>query len=427
MRVPACAISSLRPFFVAAILALGATRARPAAAQAEAPTAPAPAAQAKSDDQAGGEKKKHFFDHINVRGYTQLRFNQLLETNEKLVNVQGDRSMGGNGGFLIRRARLVLSGDIHPQVAAYLQLDAASTSGDALHFVQVRDWYFDLAADARKEFRLRVGQSKVPFGFENMQSSQNRLPLDRSDAINSALANERDLGMFFYFAPEHIRKRFKHLVDDGLKGSGDYGVVALGVFNGQTANRPELNRNKHVVARLAYPFVIGNQIVELGGGGYTGKYVVSKDSGIGGETEVTDTRVNASFVLYPQPIGLQVEYNAGLGPELVNGRFEPDDDGEETFVGEVRRRSLYGGYALLSLKLGDAILYTRGSFYEGGKKHEKNAPSYSVRELESGVEWQVIKQLELTAAYTVARRTYSSPPYQDESGRVLRLQAQVNY
>jgi phosphate-selective porin len=35
-----------------------------------------------------------------------------------------------------------------------------------------------------KKFRLRVGQSKVPFGFENLQSSQNRLTLDRNDALN---------------------------------------------------------------------------------------------------------------------------------------------------------------------------------------------------------------------------------------------------
>jgi hypothetical protein len=56
-----------------------------------------------------------------------------------------------------------------------------------------------LSFDAKKEFRVRVGQSKVPYGFENL-SSQNRLTLDRNDALNSAVANERDLGAFFYWA-----------------------------------------------------------------------------------------------------------------------------------------------------------------------------------------------------------------------------------
>jgi hypothetical protein len=53
-----------------------------------------------------------------------------------------------------------------------------------------------------------------------MQSSQNRLPLDRNDALNSAVSNERDLGVFFYWAPQKTRKLFSSLVSDGLKGSG---------------------------------------------------------------------------------------------------------------------------------------------------------------------------------------------------------------
>jgi hypothetical protein len=50
-----------------------------------------------------------------------------------------------------------------------------------------------LSFDAKKEYRVRIGQSKVPYGFENLQSSQNRLTLDRNDALNSAVVNERDL------------------------------------------------------------------------------------------------------------------------------------------------------------------------------------------------------------------------------------------
>lgn len=42
----------------------------------------------------------------------------------------------------------------------------------------------------------------MPYGFENMQSSQNRLSLDRGDAMNSAVVGERDLGVFAYWIPE---------------------------------------------------------------------------------------------------------------------------------------------------------------------------------------------------------------------------------
>ncbi|MBM3773272.1 MAG: hypothetical protein FJW27_18680 [Acidimicrobiia bacterium] len=48
--------------------------------------------------------------------------------------------------------------------------------------------------DTQNAWRLRFGQSKVPFGSVNMQSSQNRAPLERPDALNSAVEGERDLG-----------------------------------------------------------------------------------------------------------------------------------------------------------------------------------------------------------------------------------------
>lgn len=355
----------------------------------------------------------HWFERISMRGYAQFRYNRFLETNEKLVNVQGDKSIGKNGGFLIRRARLIIFGDIHPHVSIYLQPDFASTANDQIHVSIMRDWYADLFVDKDKELRFRVGQSKVPYGFENMQSSQNRAPFDRSDALNSALKDERDLGVFMYYTPKKVRARFKQLVDDGLKGSGDYGVVALGVYNGQTANKAEKNDSPHVVARLAYPFAIGSQILELGAGGYTGKFVVSKDEDIGGDKSFRDARVHASIVLYPKPIGFQAEYNVGVGPELRNGA--------------VQERALHGGYAMVMARFGGFLPYARGVLYEGGRKFETNAPRYKVRELELGLEWQIIKPLEVTAAYTFAERTFPEAPHPQESGRFLRLQVQVNF
>lgn len=104
---------------------------------------------------------------------------------------------GETRAVFIRRMRLIFYGQIHKQVYFYVQPDlASSVSTTSLHFAQIRDAYFDVGVDKENEFRFRIGQSKVPFGFENMQSSQNRLPLDRADALNSAVSNERDLGCF---------------------------------------------------------------------------------------------------------------------------------------------------------------------------------------------------------------------------------------
>jgi len=379
---------------------------------------PSAVASEKKDDQATDQKphEPHWFEKIKMRGYTQIRYSRLFYDNDEFVNVQGDKSIGSPNSFFIRRARLIVYGDVHERVFIYLQPDFANSLADINHVVILRDWYADIFLDKDKELRFRVGQSKVPYGFENMQSSQNRLPFDRSDALNSSVSNERDLGVFFYWAPKEVRKTFKHLVDSGLKGSGDYGMLGLGVYNGQTANQPEANNNRHVVARVSYPFKIGKQILEIGGGGYAGKFVVKKDDKIkASEAEFRDIRVHGSIHLYPQPIGFQAEYNVGVGPEL----------NVETQT--IREGKLYGGYAMVMVKLGPVIPYVRGVLYEGGKKHEKNAISYSIREVETGIEWQAMKGIELTAAFLTGSRSSPHAPYAQVNGHLARVQLQFNY
>ena len=74
------------------------------------------------------------------------------------------------------------------------------------NFGQLRDVYVDWFLDPERRLRLRFGQSKVPFGWENLQSSSNRLPLDRSDAINSGVPGERDVGVNVYYTPTMSRR-----------------------------------------------------------------------------------------------------------------------------------------------------------------------------------------------------------------------------
>ncbi len=370
---------------------------------------------------------KKWYDNITIRGYTQVRYNRLFETNENLGNEQADKSWGKDGGFFIRRMRIIFFGQISKQVYFYIQPDfASSPSSDKLHFAQLRDAFFDVGLDADNEFRFRIGQSKVPFGFENLQSSQNRLPLDRNDALNSAVSNERDLGVFFYWAPKAKRKLFSDLVSSGLKGSGDYGVVGLGVYNGQTANSPELNNEPHVIARISCPFEVGNQIIEAGVQGYDGKYVLAKSNLSSGvkykkDLNYTDQRVAASFVLFPKPFGIQAEYNIGNGPEF------------NKITDSIEVRSLKGGYITASymtiIKKHIVVPFTRFHYYEGGKKHEKDARSYKVNELEIGLEWQPVKQFELVCMYTISDRRYEDFAKQEnhQKGNLLRIQAQINF
>ena len=368
-------------------------------------------------------KQKEWYEKINLRGYTQLRYNRLFETNPDLNCEQCDRSWGENGGFFFRRIRLIFFGNVHERIYIYIQPDFASSVGNNLHFTQIRDAYFDLSLDKKSEYRLRFGQSKVPFGFENMQSSQNRIPLDRNDGLNSAVANERDIGVFFYYAPQVIRQRFAMLVSSGLKGSGDYGVFAFGVYNGQIANRPEANNSLHVVSRLTYPFELSNgQIVEGSIQAYQGEVVVTnRSSGTLGPSNFMERRAAASFVYYAQPFGIQTEYNIGNGPEF------------NTENNTIENKPLNGGYfqTMYYIRSGSHLIipFFRTHHYSGGKKHELDSRKHRVNEQEIGIEWQPFANFELVAMYTFSDRTFEdfvlNPNRQ--RGRLLRLQAQLNF
>ncbi len=394
--------------------------------------------------------EKKWYDRLSIRGYMQMRLNETLETSAGTAPAQyvGDRSIGDDQNFLIRRARIIISGDVSDRLYVYLQPDFASNPDGTTantYFAQVRDWYGDIYMDPCKIHRFRVGQSKVPYGWENMQSSSNRLALDRSDAINSAVRNERDLGVFYYWTPQPAQDFFKFVLDEGLKGSGNYGVFGMGVYNGQGGSFLEQNDNLHFVSRLTVPYKFaGGQCMELGIQGYYGDYAVVgtaiSPNGVGAAVtpsgtlnsavinrEIQDQRIAGTFVWYPQPLGFQAEWNVGRGPGLNDAQTAVED------------RHLYGGYVQSMYKLdtrchGTFFPFIRYVCYHGGWKSERNAPFSSVDEVELGTEWQITPQLEFTMTTlvtdrtnTTARGTANTLSYNQFDGSVLRMQFQMNY
>ena len=368
---------------------------------------------------------ERWYDKISIRGYTQFRSNY---TDDRNLNDEYDSSIGNNKGFLVRRARIVISGDIHERVSLYLQTDFGQSTGatgttlNNQNFAQLRDLYADVFLTKDKEWRIRAGISKVPFSFEVLQSSQQRLALDRTDALNSAAPNERDTGFFLYYTPSETRKLFRSLIDKGLKGSGDYGILGVGVYNGQTLNVSEANDNKHVVLHSTYPFELPyGQIVQLGVDAYRGIINVATAPGTGvtvptGNANIRDERIGAHFVLYPQPFGLQAEWNWGRGPEL-------NAAGTAVQEGYVE-----GGYVQAMYKWNNWIPYVRWQEYYGGKKNRTNSPFNTVRETEVGVEYLFNKALEFTVAYAWMTRTDTiTAPYRLHDGEVVRFQLQWNY
>ncbi len=372
-----------------------------------------------------------WYERFAVRGYTQFRYSNVFSRTGPDLEVPADRSVNENESLMIRRGRFVLSGDATNHLALYAQMDFNASTGAPDFSVQMRDLYADVSLDSGKQFRFRLGQSKVPFGWSNMQSSQNRGPFERPDGINSAAEGERDLGAYFMWASTEAKQRFRDL--GPLKGTGDYGVVALGVYSGQGLNRADQNGMAHTLARVSYPFKFANgQFFELGVQGYHGRFVTPTQAITDRGTSitptlpsrgVTDQRVGLTAVWYPQPFGVEVEWNAGQGPEL------------SADLRRIESNFLHGGYAQLNfrrVRQGSPswFPFARWNYFDGGRKFARNAPKSKVNELDLGFEFAPWPEVEITPVFTRTfqrTRTGSFPYDTTRSANRLGVQVQLNY
>lgn len=390
-----------------------------------------PASQAPAPAQAQAQAPASWTERLSIRGYAQFRLTRATTPDEgPTLEVPADRSVLPQESFIIRRGRIILSGDVSSRMFLYAQVDLNGVPGAGDYAVQMRDLYADIALTADRAWRVRVGQSKVPYGWVNMQSSQNRLPMERADALNSAVEGERDYGAYLMWASPEARRRFRDLVNLGLKGSGDYGVAAVGVFNGQGLNRADQNGQLHQMARVSYPFRLrSGQYMEVGVQAYQGRFVsaVGALAGPGGSVTpmrpdegVEDARVAGTFVWYPQPFGFEAEWTVGRGPEL-------SDD-----LRSIKARRLQGGYVQATWRraFGQGHLqpFARWHYYDGGRKFARNAPRNHVNELDLGLEVARWREVETVLSYTrtFARSRTSAFPY-DLSQRAHRVGMQVQW
>lgn len=413
-------------------------------AAAPPPAAPSPAAPvlaaATPAPAPAPAKSKAWYERLQLRGYTQMRFNEIISGDKtapagmsRLRSVH-DSSVSDKSNVSLRRVRLVLQGDISDNVSLYLQPDFATAVSNQVGgerregYGQLRDAYADVFLDRAHQFKVRLGQSKVPFGWENLQSSSNRLTLDRSDAINSAVPGERDLGIVAYYTPTRVQKIWDRLSKDGQKLFGNYGALGFGLYNGQGINRTEANNGLMKVAMATWPLeldglggMFDGQVLELGGSAMLNK--VQPDVRTGGVSSkpFDEKRGAIHAVLYPQPLGFQAEWNWGHGPEF------------DVAAQAIQTKNLSGGYFQTMYRIdkspiGALMPYARWQRYRGGWKAGINAPRLETDELELGLEWQPMKALELTLAYAHMKRAEADERRAGRAeGSVIRTQIQWNY
>jgi hypothetical protein len=147
-----------------------------------------------------------------------------------------------------------------------------------------------------------------------------------------------------------------------------------------------------------------------------------------------DERVAVSFRMYPQPWGLEGEWNWGTTPGLDMAK------------NQIQNKSLHGGYlqgsyfakdvSVMNTNIGHVIPFIKWQYYDGYNKAEVNAPKNNVNDWEFGAEWQIAPEVELVAVYHVMKRTNMTTSggfnningsYRTFDAEALRIQLQYNF
>lgn len=232
--------------------------------------------------------------------------------------------------------------------------------------------------------------------------------------------------MVAYYTPDKVRKVWDRLAADGQKLFGNYGAFGLGVFNGQGLNRTERNDAVMTIGLATWPFELDGlglhgQVFEVGGAFMRNRLSPELRSGGISPVSFADNRVGVHAILYPQPFGLQGEWNWGTGPE-----FDP-------VTQRIEERPLRGGYIqamgrVRQSPVGPFYPFARWQYYRGGFKAAINAPRLETEELEVGFEFLPTPALEMTITYGWAsRKEADERRFGQAEGELLRIQAQWNY
>jgi hypothetical protein len=308
---------------------------------------------------AAGEKPKtpSWYDTLKVSGYVQARY-----------QYQPDAGQGDND-FLIRRARVKLNAKPTNRTEVQVQVDLGEGS------VDVKDAWVQQYLDGDRTLRARAGQQQLPFGFDTAQSASRLIPLERNWTSRRMVPEERDTGLTLFWTHPDDRELFEYAKENEW-GTGDCGTVAVGVYNGQGNNVPEVNDQKHVLARVAKPFWVGEERYAEAGASYYGGTFYSS----GASRNFHEHLYGAHFYLSPHPVGLLAEY--------YRGDTEGDDVDGWSAMGLWRPNS-------------DGVAFVRYDEYNGPRKGKGIGNVYDRERWSIGYAHNLDSKTELTVEYDI--------------------------
>ena len=244
-----------------------------------------------------------------------------------------------NGGFDIRYVRLYADGRIYNDFYYKIQLEVNGSPGvdkgprvvDA--FIEWQKFDF---------LRVKLGQFKRPFGFENPYSPL-KVGYGCYSQINGKLAslgdrngehrsNGRDLGV--------------QLQGDLLKANDGHNWIhyQVGVFNGQGINHKDKNHHKDVIGGLWFCPI---KDLAIGGFGWNGKYTNESFDATNPKHQLSVKRVRwGAGLKYESKWTVRGEYMSSVGGKTTD-RFAPTrSDGWYATVGVPATKDLkiYGRY-----------------------------------------------------------------------------------
>lgn len=267
---------------------------------------------------------------LKITGYAQVRY-------EAFQGAENGLTASGRSGqpdtFSIRRGRVKFAFKANDWSEYVLQPDF-SRSG-----LSLKDVYIDVNEQWTKTHKLRVGQFKVPYGYEIEESSSEREVPERTRWERSLFPNERDRGIALHGNLKPVR--YSLAVLNGT-GSSDNDSNFKGVDN---------NFAKQYIARAGYN--VGKKLSIGVSGSHNIKLIpaVAAAQGVPGhdDKQYTERLAGIYFTLKQEipalgELAVKGEYNRGW-----TGIFaDKSGTNRPGFLGAERRAKMLGWHLLVS-------------------------------------------------------------------------------
>lgn len=338
------------------------------------------------------EKKTPWINNVKLSGYGIVQY-----------QYSGKEGAKANS-FSLRLARVSLDGRILNDFywKAQIQFNGnTSTLGSSPRVV-------DLFAEWQKYdyFKVKLGQFKRPFTFENPMHPVDQGFMGYSQAVNNLAgfsdrngahaSNGRDIGL--------------QLQGDFLKNANGRNLLhyQIGVFNGQGINVSDVDQQKDIIGGI---WVMPIKGMRIGAFGWTGSYARK-----GSWTEADGTEKSGTRSLQQRRYAISAEYAANdwtFRSEYVHStglafktRYQDPDDASDCTLSSNGDKA-QGVYALVLAPIIKKKLHAKARYdmYQPSGDASKQKTQYEI-----GLNYQFTKNLQISSEYALVNdRNISNP------------------